>query len=116
MSITRRHALAATAATAMLAFSGIGDAAEMVRIGLPTKTYWPTTIAETAAKQKLFEKDGITADLTIYRSGAETFEGRAAGAADMILAPPSLGSGGREEGVISRIRANAAIGNSGRPL
>ena len=45
---------------------------------MPNKTYWPTTIAETALRQKLFEKEGITAELTIYRSGAETFEGMAA--------------------------------------
>src|SRR5437763_9304320 len=116
MSITRRHALAAAAATAMLACCGMADAAEMVRIGLPTKTYWPTTIAETAVKQKLFEKEGITAELTIYRSGAETFEGMAAGAADMILDPPSLVSAGRKKGVMSRIVANAAMGNFGWQL
>ena len=52
--------------------------AETIRIGLPTKTYWPTTVAETAVRQKLFEKEGITAELTIFRSGAETFEGLAA--------------------------------------
>ena len=85
MSITRRHALAVSAATVLLALSGTANAAEMVRIGLPTKTYWPTTIAETAVRQKLFEKEGITAELTIYRGGAETFEAMAAGAADFIL-------------------------------
>jgi ABC-type nitrate/sulfonate/bicarbonate transport system substrate-binding protein len=55
--------------------------AETIRIGLPTKTYWPTTVAEAAAHQKLFEKEGITAELTIYRGGAECFEALAAGAA-----------------------------------
>jgi NitT/TauT family transport system substrate-binding protein len=90
--------------------------AETIRVGLPTKTYWPTTIAETAIKQKLFEKEGITAELTIYRSGAETFEGMAAGAADIILDPPSLVSAGRKKGVMSRIVANAAMGNFGWQL
>jgi NitT/TauT family transport system substrate-binding protein len=90
--------------------------AETIRVGLPTKTYWPTTIAETAVRQKLFEKEGITAELTIYRSGAETFEGMAAGAADIILDPPSLVSAGRKKGVMSRIVANAAMGNFGWQL
>ena len=90
--------------------------AETIRIGLPTKTYWPTTIAETAVKQKLFEKEGITAELTIFRSGAETFEGLAAGAADIILDPPSLVSAGRKKGVMSKIVANAAMGNFGWQL
>ncbi len=90
--------------------------AETIRVGLPTKTYWPTTIAETAVRQKLFEKEGITAELTIYRSGAETFEGMAAGAADIILDPPSLVSAGRKKGVMSKIVANAAMGNFGWQL
>src|SRR6201995_169517 len=85
-------------------------------VGLPTKTYWPTTIAETAVRQKLFEKEGLTAELTIYRSGAETFEGMAAGAADIILDPPSLVSAGRKKGVMSKIVANAAMGNFGWQL
>jgi len=116
MSITRRHALAASAATVLLAFCGTANAAEMVRIGLPTKTYWPTTIAETAVRQKLFEKEGITAELTIYRGGAETFEAMAAGAADVILDATSLVSAGRTKGVNSKVVANAAMGYYGWQL
>src|ERR1700740_856427 len=89
---------------------------ETIRVGLATKTYWPTTIAETAVRQKLFEKEGITAELTIYRSGAETFEGMAAGAADIILDPPSLVCAGRKKGVMSKIVANATMGNYGWQL
>jgi NitT/TauT family transport system substrate-binding protein len=103
-------------ATAALLAACAAANAETIRIGLPTKTYWPTTIAETAVKQKLFEKEGITAELTIFRSGAETFEGLAAGAADIILDPPSLVSAGRKKGVMSKIVANAAMGNFGWQL
>src|SRR6201991_2592123 len=110
-----RHLLAIAALfTAAVAVSSAH--AETIRVGLPTKTYWPTTIAETAVRQKLFEKEGIKAELTIYRSGAETFEGMAAGAADIILDPPSLVSAGRKKGVMSRIVANAAMGNFGWQL
>ncbi len=114
MSITRRRALATLIATALL--TGPAVAADTIRVGLPTKTYWPTTIAETAVRQKLFEKEGIKAELTVYRSGAETFEGMAAGAADIVLDPPSLVSAGRKKGVMSRIVANAAMGNFGWQL
>jgi hypothetical protein len=38
--------------------------AETIRVGLPTKTYWPTTVAETAVRERLFEKEGIGAELT----------------------------------------------------
>jgi NitT/TauT family transport system substrate-binding protein len=110
-----RHLLAIAALlTAGVAVSSAH--AETIRVGLPTKTYWPTTIAETAVRQKLFEKEGLTAELTIYRSGAETFEGMAAGAADIILDPPSLVSAGRKKGVMSKIVANAAMGNYGWQL
>jgi ABC-type nitrate/sulfonate/bicarbonate transport system substrate-binding protein len=114
MKINRRHAFMTLVAVAILA--GPASAADTIRVGLPTKTYWPTTIAETAVRQKLFEKEGIQAELTIYRSGAETFEGMAAGAADIILDPPSLVSAGRKKGVMSRIVANAAMGNFGWKL
>ncbi len=116
MSFTRRHALTAITAAALLGTSGMAHAADMVRIGLPTKTYWPTTIAETAVKQKLFEKEGITAELTIYRGGAETFEAMAAGAADVILDATSLAAAGRKKGVMSKVVANAAMGYYGWQL
>lgn len=116
MSFTRRHALTAITAAALLGASGMAHAADTVRIGLPTKTYWPTTIAETAVKQKLFEKEGIAAELTIYRGGAETFEAMAAGAADVILDATSLAAAGRKKGVMSKVVANAAMGYYGWQL
>src|SRR6266581_3821380 len=114
MNVSRRLALASLAAAFLAAPAAAS--AETIRVGLPTKTYWPTTVAETAVRQKLFEKEGITAELTIYRSGAETFEGMAAGAADIILDPPSLVSAGRKKGVMSKIVAKASIGNFGWQL
>ena len=116
MKFTRRHILATIAAASLLGTSGIAQAADTVRIGLPTKTYWPTTIAETAVRQKLFEKEGIKAELTIYRGGAETFEAMAAGAADVILDATSLVSAGRKKGVNSKVLANAAMGYYGWQL
>ena len=116
MNITRRHIFATITAATLLGASGIAQAADTVRIGLPTKTYWPTTIAETAVRQKLFEKEGIKAELTIYRGGAETFEAMAAGAADVILDATSLVSAGRKKGVNSKVLANAAMGYYGWQL
>src|SRR5256885_9758463 len=100
-------------ATAALLATSATVTAETIRVGLPTKTYWPTTVAETAVRQKLFEKEGISAELTIYRSGAETFEGLAAGAADLILDPPSLVSAGRTESAMPKIRPNPSMGRFG---
>jgi ABC-type nitrate/sulfonate/bicarbonate transport system substrate-binding protein len=116
MKITRRHMLATVTLATMLGAPAMAQAADKVRIGLPTKTYWPTTIAETAVRQKLFEKEGITAELTIYRGGAETFEAMAAGAADVILDATSLVSAGRTKGVNSKVLASAATGYYGWQL
>src|SRR2546430_4821500 len=116
MKISRRHILATVTAATVLGASGMAQAADTVRIGLPTKTYWPTTIAETAVRQKLFEKEGVAAELTIYRGGAETFEAMAAGAADVILDATSLVSAGRKKGVNSKVLASAATGYYGWQL
>src|ERR1700710_93291 len=116
MNFTRRHVLTTMTAATLLGTSVMAQAADTVRIGLPTKTYWPTTIAETAVRQKLFEKEGIAAELTIYRGGAETFEAMAAGAADVILDATSLAAAGRTKGVMSKVVANAAMGSFGWQL
>ena len=114
MIVSRRGALMLAAFVAVA--TSAAASAETIRVGLPTKTFWPTTVAETAVRQKLFEKEGLTAELTIYRSGAETFEGMAAGAADIILDPPSLVSAGRKKGVMSKIVGSATMGNFGWQL
>src|SRR5260221_11837996 len=115
MNISRRHALASLVAITVLA-APAAAMSETIRVGLPTKTYWPTTVAETAVRQKLFEKEGISAELTIYRSGAETFEGMAAGAPDIILDPPSLGSAGGKKGVMSKNVPKPRLSNLRRQL
>jgi NitT/TauT family transport system substrate-binding protein len=115
MSFIRRHIVTILTAAMLLAAPALARA-EIVRIGLPTKTYWPTTVAEAAAHQKLFEKEGITAELTIYRGGAECFEAMAAGAADVILDAPSLPAAGRKKGVLSKLVAGGAMGSFGWQL
>jgi NitT/TauT family transport system substrate-binding protein len=92
---------------------GGASAAERIRIGLPTKTYWPTIVAEAAKTAKLYEKEGLAAELTVYRGGAETFEAMAAGAADLILDPPSLVATGRKRGVASKLVAGGSTANLG---
>ncbi len=114
--IKRRTVLAGIGAT--IAMPGIvrGQASNVVRIGVPTKTYYPTIIAETAIRQKLFEKEGLKAELTIYRSGAEGFEALAAGAADIVMNSTMSVAGGLKRGVNARCVANAANGYYGWQL
>ena len=112
---SRRRVLGYGAAgVAALGMPSIARAqAQVVRIGLPTKTYYPTIIAETALRQKLFDKEGIKAELTIYRGGAEGYEAMAAGAADVILNSASSVAAGMKKGVMAKNVAGAALGYYG---
>ncbi|MBE0623996.1 MAG: ABC transporter substrate-binding protein [Burkholderiales bacterium] len=109
----RRSMLIGGAAALLLPNIVFGQAKQVVRIGVPTKTYFPTIISETAIRQKLFEKEGINAELTIYRSGAEGFEALAAGATDLIYNSSSSVAAGLVKGVKSKCVANGALGYYG---
>ncbi len=109
----RRSLLAGGAATLLLPRLAFGQAKPVVRIGVPTKTYFPTIIAETAIRQKLFDKEGIECQLTIYRSGAEGFEAVAAGAADLVYNSSSSVAAGLVKGVKSKCVANGGLGYYG---
>lgn len=109
----RRSIVVGGAAVMLLPELVFGQARQMVRIGVPTKTYFPTIIAETAIRQKLFEKEGINAELTIYRSGAEGFEALAAGATDLIYNSSSSVAAGLVKGVKSKCVANGGLGYYG---
>jgi NitT/TauT family transport system substrate-binding protein len=104
---------AAAAASIAMPRLTFAQGADTIRIGVPTKTYWPTIVAETAIRQKLFDKEGIKAELTIYRSGAEGFEALAAGAADIVLNSSSSVAAGLRKGVNVRCVANGANGYYG---
>src|SRR5436305_3999975 len=114
-SPSRRRVLGYGAAgVAALGMPSVARAqAQLVRIGLPTKTYYPTIIAETALRQKLFDKEGIKAELTIYRGGAEGYEAMAAGAADVIMNSASSVAAGIRKGVMAKNVAGAALGYYG---
>ncbi len=114
LKTSRRAVLAGSAAAATtLPRFAIAQAKQKVRIGVPTKTYWPTIVCETALRQKLFEKEGIDCELTIYRGGAEGFEAIAAGAADLILNSSSSVAAGIKKGVNVKCVANGSNGYYG---
>ena len=88
-------------------------AADKIRIGLPTKTWWPTVLAETAVREGLFARAGLDADIAVYRSGGEAFESLAAGASDLTPGLVPQVATGRRRGVNTRIVALAADANTG---
>jgi NitT/TauT family transport system substrate-binding protein len=88
-------------------------AQQTVRIALPTKTYFPTIIAETAVRQKLFAKEGLKAELTVYRGGAEAFEAVAAGAADITLGSCAIVAAGINKGVKTKAISGSGLGYNG---
>ncbi len=110
----RRTALFGLAAGATtFATTRVVSAADTVQIALPTKTYFPTIITEAAVRQKLFEKEGIVAEPTVYRGGAECLEAMAAGAADISLGGPPVVGVAIKKGVGMKLIATSSTGYLG---
>ncbi|WP_407525906.1 ABC transporter substrate-binding protein [Methylobacterium oryzisoli] len=112
---SRRAALGLVAGAASLALGApsLRAAPQKVRIGLATKTWWPSVLADVAVKRGLFAKAGLDPELTVYRSGGEAFEAQAAGAADIITGLVSQIATGRSRGVNTKILALSASANTG---
>jgi ABC-type nitrate/sulfonate/bicarbonate transport system substrate-binding protein len=113
--MSRRQVLGTLLATTVVTKQATAQS-QRIRIGLPTKTYWPTTVAEAAVDQKLFAKEGIAAEVTVYRGAAECFEALAAGAADLIVHSPSAPAAAISKGVKSKVVAKGAMGMLGWQL
>jgi len=113
-AITRRSTLLGAAVLGATAASGRSAwAQDVVRIALPTKTYFPTVITEAAVRQKLFAKEGIGAEATVFRGGAECIEAMAAGAADISLGGAPVVGVAVKKGVGMKLLATAARGYMG---
>jgi NitT/TauT family transport system substrate-binding protein len=103
-----RLAVVATVLGALLALPLGAAAQEVIRIGCPTKTYFPTILATVAKERGLFEKEGLRPEITIYRGGGETFEAIAANSADLGTVAVPLVATSRKRGVLTKI-----VGGSG---
>ena len=95
----------ATMCGALLSIVGAAGAQEVIKIGCPTKTYFPTILATVASEKGLFEKEGLKAEITIYRGGGETFEAITAGSADLGTVAVPLVATSRKRGVLTKIVA-----------
>jgi NitT/TauT family transport system substrate-binding protein len=114
--LTRRTALlglaTAGAATALTPLPARA-APDVVRIALPTKTYYPTVITEAAIRQKFFDRQGIGAEATVFRGGAECIEAMAAGAADVSLGGPGIIGVAVRKGINLKLVATSTRVNCG---
>jgi len=90
---------------AVFALPAGAAAQEVIRIGCPTKTYFPTILATVAKEKGLFEKEGLKPEITIYRGGGETFEAIAANSADLGPVAVPLVATSRKRGVLVKIVA-----------
>jgi ABC-type nitrate/sulfonate/bicarbonate transport system substrate-binding protein len=108
MILRKNLGVLALAASTLLAGSASVQAADTVRIGLPTKAYWPTILVTAGIQKGIFAKEGLKAEMTIYRGGAETFESIAAGSSDVGVVAASLVAIARMRGVKTKIVGNGA--------
>ena len=101
--MTTKLVAMATALGALLGVAIESSGQELIRIGCPTKTYFPTILATVAKEKGLFEKEGLRPEITIYRGGGETFEAIAANSADLGPVAVPLVATSRKRGVLTRI-------------
>ena len=104
-SMNKLVALHALAIALSLGAMNNASAQEVIKIGCPTKTYFPTILATVAKEKGLFEKEGLRPEITIYRGGGETFEAIAAGSADLGTVAVPLIATSRKRGVLTKIVA-----------
>src|SRR3546814_18723429 len=83
MKFRTRLGVAAIAAGAAITMAFAAQAADVVRIGVPTKTYWPTILITAGIEKGLFATEGLEAEMTVYRGGGETFAAIADDRADI---------------------------------
>lgn len=109
MTTLRKHLwLAALAGGALFSTTIAAQAADLVRIGVPTKTFWPTILVTAGIENGIFAKEGLEAEMTIYRGGGETFEAIAADSADIGNVAAALVAIARTRGVDTKLVGNGA--------
>jgi len=104
----KRFGAAALAAGVVMSMALSAHAADVVRIGVPTKTYWPTILITAGMEKGIFAKEGLEVEMTIYRGGGETFEAIAANSADIGNVAAALVAIARTRGVETRLVGNGA--------
>jgi NitT/TauT family transport system substrate-binding protein len=75
---------------ALFLFAGAAEA-ETIRLAVPQKGTWDTSIAEWGQKQGFFKEQGLTLDITYTEGGATTEQAVIGGSVDMAVATGILG-------------------------
>jgi NitT/TauT family transport system substrate-binding protein len=108
MTLRKCLRLAGLAVGAVLSTTIAAQAADLVRIGVPTKAFWPTILITAGIENGIFAKEDLEAEMTIYRGGAETFEAVAADSADIGNVAAALVAIARTRGVETKLVGNGA--------
>lgn len=105
----------AVAAALMLSLGSAGGAAaqDKIQIGLSTKAWFPSFVAQLTQDRGFFKEEGVDAVLTVYASGSEAFTAIAAGSADVISSNPAIIANGRKAGIDAKLVALLATRNFG---
>lgn len=98
----------AALATGLHGTSVFGQTRQKVRIGLPTRVYWPSIPVHVAQELKFYEKAGLDAEITVFNAGTAGMEALAAGAVDFISYGPSSLGVARSKGVAAKVVAAGA--------
>jgi NitT/TauT family transport system substrate-binding protein len=114
MSPVKWSAIAATCALSVaMSTPCVAAQGGEIQIGLSTKAWFPSFVAELTKQQGYFKAQGVSAEITVYQSGSEALTAIAAGAADLISTNPSIVSDGRRAGVDVKLVSLLATRNYG---
>ncbi|MGE3646069.1 MAG: ABC transporter substrate-binding protein [Beijerinckiaceae bacterium] len=109
MQFVLRHSYILAAAAA--AIYPAAASAEKLRVALPQKGLWETSITVMGEKAGIFKKAGLDLDILFTRGGSETVQAVLAGSVDVARANGLLGTiGGYSKGAPIRVTAASMTG------
>lgn len=105
--------LAAAAVLALGAAPGVGRAEDTLKIAVPQKGFWDTSVAEWGQRAGFFAKEGLKLDILYTNGGADTDRAIFSGSVDIGIANGLLGViGAFHKGVPVRVISSEFTGAS----
>ncbi len=96
---------------AAIALAPVCASAEKLKVALPQKGLWETSITVLGDKAGIFKKEGLELDILFTRGGSETVQAVLAGSVDVARANGLLGTiGGFAKGAPIRVTAASMTG------
>jgi NitT/TauT family transport system substrate-binding protein len=109
----RRHLIWAAAAALVVAAAPAARAEDVLKLAVPQKGFWDTSVAEFGQRAGIFAKEGLKLDILYTHGGADTDRAIFSGSVDIGIANGLLGViGAYNKGVPVRVISSEFTGAS----